>query len=122
LTIIGQPHDRPTNLRSGRFLYGVIAFAPADPARDAGILRTPDAIREAVKLFEKAVMYAVIPRGTDPTAWAAKILEARARAERVREETRARRAAEREDERSESAFSLSNISPKACSARSHPPI
>ena len=104
------PHLRPA-FKDGfyehpcdSFLYGVIAFAPADPAKDAGILRTPDAIREAVKIYERAGMTPMIPSGTDPGQWAARVLESRARAARQREEARARREANRDDRRQEDAL------------------
>jgi hypothetical protein len=104
------PHLRPA-FKDGfyehpcdSFLYGVIAFAPPDPAREAGVLRTPDAIREAIKIYQRAGMVPMIPNGTDPAQWAAKVLEARACADRARESRRARREAEREDVRREEAL------------------
>src|SRR5687767_5451744 len=51
------PHLRPA-FKDGfyehpcdSFLYGIIAFASPDPARDAGHVRTQDAVREAIKLL-----------------------------------------------------------------------
>lgn len=96
------PHLRPA-FKDGfyehpvdSFLYGVIAFASPDPARDAGQLRTPDALREATKLLTRMGMIPVIPRGEDPQLWATKILEARAKSERERAEARARKAFQRD--------------------------
>ena len=90
------PHLRPA-FKNGfyehpvdSFLYGVITFAPPDPARDAGLLRSPGSVREATKLLTRMGMVPVIPRGEDPELWATKIFEARAKAERERAEAKTR--------------------------------
>jgi hypothetical protein len=116
------PHLRPA-FKDGFYehpmdsaLYGVIAFAPADPAKDAGVLRTPDAIREAIKIYERAGMTPMLPTGSDPAQWAAKVLEARSKADRARQEARAHREAEREDLHREDAL-LRRIEQNASGAR-----
>jgi hypothetical protein len=98
------PHLRPAK-KDGfyehpcdTFLYGVIAFAPSDPAREAGVLRTGSAIKEATRLMQQMGMVPSIPLGEDPEMWARAFLAARAQSDRERLDARARKAAQRDYE------------------------
>jgi hypothetical protein len=94
------PHLRPPKKdgfyehRADSFLYNVTAFAPADAAALAGVVRNPSAEREARKILARAGRLDAAE--ADVSKMAQELIDARVKQELAKRETRALRIAQRD--------------------------